>query len=127
MAPRKSTAPEASSSSAALLFLLFAANLAQPDGSLVIAQSAGSVLHVGFKVENRVAVTRQAFLGQLVQLREQERPRGLFRSGQHPCIQPLEKLRVSREKAAIEQRQMKLCIVFFDALAFFERAARGAE
>src|SRR5216683_3028192 len=112
---------------AAQRLLLFAANLAQPGGSLVIAQSAGGVLHVRLKVKNRVAVTCQAFLGQLVQLREQEWPRGLFRSGQHSCIQPLEKLRVSREKAAIEQRQMKLCIVFFNALAFFERAARGAD
>ena len=61
-----------------------------------------------------------------LELRQQERPSLSFRSGENTGIEFLEQLLVTRQEATIEQSQMKLHIVFFDALAFFNRAPRGA-
>ena len=78
-------------------------------------------------MENRVAVTVEAIFRQLVELRQQKRPRRFFRSRQNPIVEPVEELAVARQKSPIEQREVKLNIVFFDALALFERAPSGAD
>src|SRR6202012_3068653 len=60
-----------------------------------------------------------------VQLRQQKRPSRLFRSRQDAIIEPIEKFAVSCQESPIEQREMKLNIVFLDPLAFLESAASG--
>jgi hypothetical protein len=51
----------------------------------------------------------------------------LFFRGDHYFFgEALEEFFIAREKATVEEREMKLGIVFFDALTLFERAAGGA-
>src|SRR5438477_353141 len=73
-------------------------------------------------MENRVSITRQALLRQPMQLRKQERPRLLLRRRKHSLVQFVEQFPISGKKSAVQQRQVKLRIVFFDPL---QLAVRG--
>src|SRR2546423_15235255 len=77
-------------------------------------------------MENRVSITRQALLRQPMQLRKQERPRLLLRRRKHSLVQFVEPFPISGKKSAVQQRQVKLRIVFFDPLALVDGAARAA-
>ena len=107
--------------------LLVLGNLPQPNRRLIVAQSTRRVFYVRFEMKNRVPIPIQPVFRKLVQLRQQERPRRSFRRGQDARIEPVEELRIPGQKPTIEQRQMKLDIVFFDPLALFERPPSGAD
>src|SRR5258707_3992413 len=78
-------------------------------------------------MENGVAVTGQAVFGKFVKLREQERAGLLFGARQDAGIEFLKELGIAGKETAIEEREMKFDVVFFDALAFLERASGGAD
>src|ERR1700732_3425852 len=129
MALRKSTAPAASSSFAAVepRNSFFAPHdLPQPGPRLVTTQSAGSFLHVRLEMVDGVPIPSQPLLRQFLELRLQKRPRLLLRSGQNFLIQPLEEFRVARQKSPVQKREMKFGVVRFDPPAFFDCASRGA-
>src|SRR2546429_5271705 len=62
-----------------------------------------------------------------MQLPEHEGPRLPFRAGKHLLVQFFKKRGISHQKSAVEQRQMKFGVVFFDALRLFKRASCRAD
>src|SRR5713226_8310397 len=94
---------------------------------MMIAEAARCVLDVGFEVKNRIAVTRVAFACELDELRGQKIARAAFRIAEDARVEALVKGGISREQAAVEQGKVKLDVVFLDAPAFLDRAARGAD
>src|SRR5260221_2213055 len=105
---------------------LFAANLAQPHRSLVVAQTTGRILDVRFEMKNRVAVARESLLRQLMELRQQKRPRGFGPRRQTALVELFKEFRVTRQKPAVQQCQMKFRVILLDTLAFLHRAPGGA-
>ncbi len=104
-----------------------AGELAHPERGMVIAQSARRFFYVRLEMEDRVAIARQAFAGEALQFRMQQRPGLFFGAQQNLGVQFFEELRIAVQKAAIQHRQMKFGIGFFDVPAFVQRAAGGAD
>ena len=77
-------------------------------------------------MKNRVAVSRQSFLGQTVKLCQQKPPRLFFRGRQQLGVQFVVERGIARQESPIQQRQVKLRIVFFNALALFQGPPRRA-
>src|ERR1700730_361270 len=107
-------------------FLFLAGDLAQPDCRLVVTKSPRGFFHIRLEVKDGISITRQSLSGQLVEFREQEGPCLSLRSGQHARIEFLAKFAVAGQEPAVQQCQVKLGVVFFDAPAFLDRAARRA-
>ena len=125
MALRKSTAAAESSSSAAVIFrtvLYFFHDLPQPNRRLIIPHPARRLFHIRLKVVDRISVTRQPFFRQPVKLRLQKRARMFFRPRQDFCVEVFKQRGIARQEPPVEKREMKFRVVFFDALAFFQRA-----
>ena len=50
---------------------------------------------------------------------KEERPRLLFRRGQNFGVELLKQRSIARQEPAIQQSQVKFCVVLFDTLALF--------
>jgi hypothetical protein len=77
-------------------------------------------------MKNSVAVTRQAFFGEAMQL-EKRNGRAWRSDGVSTLVQLVEEFLIAGQKSAVQKCQMKLGVVFFDALALIDRAAGAAD
>src|SRR5712692_7214004 len=94
---------------------------------MIIAQPSGSLFHVGFKVIDGVAIAREAFVGQLLESRQEKWPSLLLGSWQDFAVEPFVEFFIPVQEAPVQQSEMKFGVVHFDAATFFECAARRAD
>ncbi len=100
-------------------------DLPQPRRRLIVAQSSRGVLDVRFQVIDRISVAGMAFFGELGKFREQKGPCLFFGTRKYFFREAFEQLFISCQESAVQKREMKFRVVFFDAFAFLERASSG--
>ena len=101
-------------------------NLPKPSCRLIVSKAARRVFHVWLQMIDGVAIASVALFGEFGEFREHKGPRLFFGTSQDFFGEAIEKLFIAGEEPAVEESEMKFRVVFFDALAFLERAAGGA-
>ena len=98
----------------------------EPDGEVVVAQAAGTVLKIGFEVKDRVAELGVAIAGNLAQLLGNRVPLAQHQARQNGLVELLVKRELAGEKAAVKGGQREFEVVGVEAASFFYCAGAGA-
>ena len=109
-----------------LLGLLQVEEQGEPDGEVVVAQAAGTVLEVRLQMKDGVAELGVAGAGNLAQLLRDGVPLAEHEAGQHGLVELLIERELAGEKAAVEGGEGELEIVGIEAAGFLDGAGTGA-
>ena len=95
-------------------------------GQLVIAQTARTLLDIGFEMEDGVAVFLVPRAGQVGKSMHDAAPLAQRNFGQCLCLQSLVEAVVAGDEAAVEQGESEFDVIGIVAVAFLEAADHGA-
>ena len=96
----------------------------EPDCQVIVAQSAGTVLEVGFEMEDGVAVLGVAGAGNLAQLLRDRVPLAQNQAGKDRLMQLLVERELAGEEAAVESGQGEFEVVGIEPARFFDACAK---
>ena len=98
----------------------------EPDGEVVVAQAAGTVLEVGLEVKDGVAEFGVAGAGDFAQLLRDGVPLAEDEAGQDGLVELLVERELAGEEAAVEGGQGEFEVVGIEAAGFLDGAGAGA-
>ena len=101
----------------------------EPDGEVVVAQAAGTVLQIGLEMKDGVAVLGVAGAGDLAELLRDGVPLAQDEAGKNGLVQLLVERKLSGEKAAVEGGEREFEVIGIEAAGFLDgaRAGTGAQ
>ena len=98
----------------------------EPDGQVVVAQPAGTVLEVGLQVEDGVAEAGVTGAGNFAELLGDGVPLAQDQAGQHRLMELLVERKLAGQEAAVERGQGEFQVVGVETAGFLEGAGAGA-
>ena len=98
----------------------------EPDGEVVIAQTARTVLQVGFEMKDGVAEFGVAGAGNFTELLSNGVPLAQHQAGENSLVELLVKRELAGEEAAIESSQREFEVVGIEAAGFLDGPGAGA-
>jgi hypothetical protein len=98
----------------------------KPDGEVVVAQTAGTILQVGFQMENRVAKLGVARSGDFAELLGDGIPLAEDQAGQDGLMELLVELEIAGEEAAVKGGESEFEVVRIESAGFLDGAGTGA-
>ncbi len=121
-----STLEDAAALAGPLLGLLEVEQESEPDGEVVIAQSAGTLLEVGFEMKDGVAVLVVTGAGDLAELLGDGVPFAQDEAGEDGLVELLVERKLAGEEAAVESGEGEFEVVWIEAADLFDGARGGA-
>ena len=109
-----------------LLGLLQVEEEGEPDGEVVVAQAAGTILQVGFEMKDGVAEFGVAGAGDLAELLRDGVPLAEDEAGKGDLVELLVERKLAGEEAAVESGEGEFEIVGVEAAGFLDGARAGA-
>ena len=109
-----------------LLGLLQMEQNSEPDGQVIVAQPAGTILEVGFQMKDRIAELGVAGAGDLAQLLRDGVPLAQHEAGKGDLVKLLVERKLAGQEAAVESSEGEFQVVGVEAAGFLHGAGAGA-